>query len=197
MKINDEKYDVDRMSHLEILKWPAKALTTPAQEISVFDFTLEKLVEDMVKTMYKAGGIGLAANQVDVLKKLLIVSIPYVPEDTQTPLEKKQWWHNQLFVCINPKIIHQSGKTRYKEGCLSFPNVLEYISRNACVTVSSYNISGKQYEIQATGLLAICLQHEIDHLNGIVFLKRMSRLKSAMLRKKLKQQIFYKDKGRK
>jgi peptide deformylase len=142
----------------------------------------------MHETMKHSGGIGLAANQVGDLRRVIVMEIPY-QEDPEDPQEVKEPWHDKPFTFINPQIISSSsGKIKYYEGCLSFPEVYEYIQRSEKVTVKAFDENGKEFTVEANGLFAICLQHEIDHIDGVVFLNRMSRLKARFVRQKLMRQ---------
>ena len=173
------------MSLLEIRHWPDKVLETKAKPVSKFDSELQTFVKNMHETMNDSGGIGLAANQVGDLRRVITMQIPY-QEDDNDPSEKKQWWHDKAFTFINPEIMSSSSaKIKYYEGCLSFPEVYEYIQRSEKVTVKAFDENGKEFTVEAQGLFAICLQHEIDHIDGVVFLKRMSRLKARFARQKL------------
>ncbi len=183
------------MPKLKIVTWPAKVLETEAKEVVDFNDDLKKFVRDMHDTMVSARGIGLAANQVNDLRRVLAIHIPYADnryegdnkengqEDQE--VEPKEWWHNKRFTFINPVIVEKKGKTSYQEGCLSFPEMYDFVDRASEVIVKAQDEDGKPFEVHATGLFAICLQHEIDHINGIVFISRMSRFKSQRIRKKM------------
>ena len=176
------------MTVLEVLVWPAKVLETRASEVTKFDDNLKKFVADMHATMAAAGGIGLAANQVGDLRRVLTIEIPFGGnryEDPTDPDEKQEWWHNKKFTFINPVITKKQGKFKFQEGCLSFPEIYEFVERAAEVWVTAKDENGKEFEVHATGLFAVCLQHEIDHIDGIVFFERMSRLKSSFVKKKM------------
>ena len=178
---------------LEVVEWPAAVLETRAAEVTKFDADLKRFVADMHATMRAAGGIGLAANQVGDLRRVLTIEIPYGrpsqddEEDAAaaTEAEGREWWHDRTFTFINPTITKKAGRYRYQEGCLSFPEVFEFIDRAAEIWVSAQGENGKAFEVHATGLFAVCLQHEIDHIDGIVFLNKMSRLARSMAKKKL------------
>jgi peptide deformylase len=172
------------MSRLEVLTWPHSMLDTPAQPVSMFDDELRALVSNMFETMVGENGIGLAANQVGVLKRVLVICIPYADADPR--VEKRQWWHDKRIVLINPKITKRSNeKCKYQEGCLSFPDIFDFVQRHQQVSVSAQDEYGAPVEFDADELLAIAIQHEIDHLDGVVFFKRMSRLKAGMIRQKM------------
>jgi len=178
------------LSILDIVVWPSKVLETPAKEVTVFDAELKKFVADMHETMQAANGIGLAANQVGVLKRVVTMEIPwggnerYEGADAGDP-EKKEWWHDKKFTFINPVITKKAGKFKFQEGCLSFPEIYEYVDRAAEVWVTAKDENGKEFEVHANDLFAVCLQHEIDHIDGVVFFNRMSRLKQGMVKKKM------------
>jgi len=160
------------MAALQILKYPDARLHTIAKPVEVFDDALRELVSAMAETMYEAPGIGLAATQVDVHQRVIVIDVS----------ETK----NQLKVFINPEILDSGGEKRvYEEGCLSVPGVYEEVERPASVRVRALDEHGKPFELQADGLLAVCLQHEIDHLNGRVFVQYLSRLKQSRIRTKL------------
>jgi peptide deformylase len=173
---------------LKIIEWPEKVLLTKAEDVKDFDQSLVRFVADMHETMASSGGIGLAANQVAVLKRVIVINIPWenrYSDQEEEKGEEQKWWHNKPFTIINPKITKKNGKTRYMEGCLSFPEMYDFVERADVITVSFFDELGKQHEIEADGLFSICLQHEIDHLDGIVFVDRMSRLKASTIKKKM------------
>ncbi len=160
------------MAALQILKYPDARLHTIAKPVEVFDDALRELVSAMAETMYEAPGIGLAATQVDVHQRVIVIDVS----------ETK----NQLKVFINPEILDSGGEKRvYEEGCLSVPGIYEDVERPASVRVRALDEHGKPFELQADGLLAVCLQHEIDHLNGRVFVQYLSRLKQTRIRTKM------------
>jgi len=179
------------MAILNVVEWPAKVLETRANEVTVFDGELRQFVSDMFDTMDKAGGIGLAANQVDRLSRVLVIHIPSKNEEP----EDMRPWHDKKFVFVNPSITNKRGKTKYLEGCLSFPEQYDYVDRAAELTLLYQDEWGKDHSLEADGLFAICLQHELDHIDGVVFTTRMSRLKSSRIRKKMLQrnQISHMD----
>lgn len=171
------------MTKLRIYEWPDKVLETRATEVTNFDPGLRSFVADMFETMKGSRGIGLAANQVGDLRRVIVMEIPF--SENRDDDEEKQWWHNQKFVFVNPVITKKQGKISYQEGCLSFPEIYDFVDRAAEVWVTAQDEHGKSFEVHANGLLAICIQHEIDHIDGIVFIQRMSKLKSEMIRKKI------------
>ena len=159
------------MTILAILHYPDPRLHTIAKPIKEVDATIRQLIEDMTQTMYDAPGIGLAATQVDQHIQLILID---------TSHEK-----NQLRVFINPKIIAKSGEEDFDEGCLSVPNVYESVTRAERVTVEALDENGKKFTLKADGLLAVCIQHEMDHLLGKVFVEYLSPLKRNRIKTKM------------
>lgn len=176
------------MAKLPVVEWPEKVLETKSIEVTKFDIELQKFIADMHETMDAANGIGLAANQVGVAKRILTIHIPYSDNKyaDQEPEERRPW-HDVRYTFINPVITKKAGKISWQEGCLSFPEIFEFVDRAAEVWVEAVNEKGEKFSVHADGLFAVCLQHEIDHIDGIVFINRMSRLKSGMVRKKLQK----------
>ena len=162
------------MSKLNILEFPDPRLTTVANEVETFDEALKKLVQDMTETMYSARGIGLAATQVNIHKRLLVLD---VSEDQDQPR-----------VYINPKITGSEGEQVHEEGCLSVPGIYANVKRADSITVQAQDLEGNTFEEQAEGLHAVCIQHEMDHLIGKLFVDYLSPLKRNMVRKKLEKQ---------
>ncbi|MFZ3087895.1 MAG: peptide deformylase [Methylotenera sp.] len=163
------------MAILDILNYPDPRLHTVAKPVKEVDASLRRLIDDMAETMYAAPGIGLAATQVDRHIQLLII-------DTS---ETK----DQLQVFINPKILEKDGEQDYEEGCLSVPGVYESVTRAEKVLVEAMNKEGEMFTIEAHGLLSVCIQHEMDHLLGKVFVEYLSPLKRNRIKNKmLKQQ---------
>ena len=161
----------------KILTEPDPFLRKKCDPLEQVDSETKKLMDDMLETMYAAPGIGLAAIQVGILKRLVVIDISKGEE------EKKP-----IFL-INPKIIHRSKKTSvYEEGCLSLPGQFAEIERPAECTLKYIDYDGKEKELKADGLLATCIQHEVDHLNGILFIDYLSKLKKDMIIKKLVKQ---------
>jgi peptide deformylase len=159
------------MALLPILRYPDPRLHTRASPVAVVDDAIRRLVRDMAETMYEAPGIGLAATQVDVHKRLLVID---VSED-----------RSELQVFINPEIFERSGEQTCEEGCLSVPGVYEKVTRAARVRVRALDEHGKPFELEAAELLAVCIQHEIDHLDGKVFVEYLSPLKLGRLKTRL------------
>jgi peptide deformylase len=161
------------MARLQILEYPDPRLRTRAQPVTVFDAALETLVANMFETMYAAPGVGLAATQVDVHKRLIVID---VSENKQQPL-----------VFINPEILATEGTGVMEEGCLSVPGVFDEVKRAAKIRARSHDVKGKTFEVELEGLAAVCLQHEIDHLDGKLFVDYLSDLKRERIRKKLEK----------
>ena len=162
------------MARLNILEFPDPRLTTVAKAVENFDPALKKLVEDMTETMYSANGIGLAATQVNVHKRLLVLDI----SDE----------HDQPRVYINAEILDRSGEQVHEEGCLSVPGIYASVKRAENVTIRAQDTDGNLFEEQLEGLHAVCIQHEMDHLVGRLFVDYLSPLKRNMVRKKLEKQ---------
>jgi peptide deformylase len=163
------------MALLNILNYPDKRLHTVAKPVRVVDERIRKLVTDMTETMYEAPGVGLAATQVDVHERVVVID---VSEDK-----------SDLRVLINPEILSTSEeKKTYEEGCLSVPGVYDEVDRPAKIRVRALNLRGEPYEFEADGLLAVCVQHELDHLNGKVFVQHLSLLKQTRLKAKLRKE---------
>ena len=161
-----------KMAILEIIEFPHPNLRKKAVPVTTFDAKLRNLVDDMFETMYEANGIGLAATQVDIHKRLLVL-------DTSEERDKPQ-------VFVNPSIdIIESDLSEYDEGCLSVPGFYETISRPKKIRVKAQDCLGKAFSIEAEGILSVCIQHEIDHLDGILFVDHISSLKRNMILRKL------------
>lgn len=161
------------MAILNILQYPDPRLYTKAKPVDVVDAQIRRLIDDMAETMYQAPGIGLAATQVDQHIQLLVI-------DTS---EEK----NQLQTFINPRIISVDGMQDYEEGCLSVPGIYESVSRPERVVVEALDYHGNPFSIEAEGLLAVCIQHEMDHLKGKVFVEYLSQLKQVRIKNKMKK----------
>jgi peptide deformylase len=159
---------------LTILEFPDPRLRTKAQPVTVFDQALRELIDAMFATMYAAPGIGLAATQVNVHKQLLVLD---VSEEKNEPL-----------VLINPKIVERDGVQVYQEGCLSVPGIFADVERAEHIVVEAQDRSGQPLRLEAHGLLAVCIQHEMDHLIGKLFVDYLSPLKRELVRKKLEKQ---------
>jgi len=162
---------------LEIVKYPAPILSQPGEPVTEFNSELRKLVADMFETTYASQGIGLAAPQVGVSKRLTVVDLS-MGKDPKDRL-----------VLINPEIISSEGKLYEEEGCLSFPDIREKIVRAAKVRIRAQNEHGKWFEMDGEELLSRCMQHEIDHLNGMLFIFRMSGLKRDLNLRKIRKMM--------
>lgn len=162
------------MTQLTILEYPDPRLKKVAQPVRVFDARLKQVVRDMADTMYAAPGIGLAATQVDVHEQIIVIDVSETKDD--------------LRVFINPEILWASDETALcEEGCLSVPGVYDEVRRPSRVRVRAHDLDGRPYEVDCEGLLAVCIQHEIDHLTGKVFVEYLSALKQDRIRTKLKK----------
>ncbi|MCB1757537.1 MAG: peptide deformylase [Gammaproteobacteria bacterium] len=162
------------MAIRNILVFPHPNLRKKAVEVDVVDDSIRKLADDMLETMYQAPGIGLAATQIDVHKRVIVVD---VSEDKSQPM-----------VFINPQLLSTEGEEEHEEGCLSVPGFYETVKRPEKIRVKALNKDGETFELDADGLLAVCIQHEIDHLNGKVFVDYISALKRDRIRKKLEKE---------
>jgi len=162
------------MARLDILHYPDARLHTVAKPVKGVDDRIRTLVDDMAETMYAAPGIGLAATQVDVHERVIVIDV------SET--------HDQLRVFINPEIIAQSGTEESEEGCLSVPGIFDKVTRAERVTVRALDRDGQSFELDADGLLAVCIQHEMDHLMGKIFVDYLSSLKRNRIRTKLLKQ---------
>lgn len=171
------------MAVLEVHTWPSKELETKSEDVKVFDDKFRAFVADLHETMDKRDGIGLAANQVGVLQRVFVIHIPYF--ESKEYREEKKWWHNKRFTLVNPIITKKNGKMRMMEGCLSFPDLYEYVDRADTIEVKFQDEFGKEHTVEADELFSACIQHENDHIDGIVFINRLSRLKLRMIKKKL------------
>ena len=162
------------MASLSILRYPDPRLHKVAARVTRVDDKIRKLIKDMSDTMYAAPGVGLAATQIDVHLRIIVIDV----SDT----------HDQLRVFVNPEIIAASGQSDCEEGCLSVPGVYEKVMRAGRVTVRALDAEGREFDLDADGLLAVCIQHEMDHLEGKVFVEKLSRLKQGRILARLKKQ---------
>lgn len=162
------------MALLPILHYPDPRLHKFAQPVAEVDDEIRKLVRDMADTMYAAPGVGLAATQVDVHKQVIVIDI------SET--------HDELLVLINPQILEARGRSEYEEGCLSVPGIFEVVTRAEWIKVRALGLDGQAFTREATGMMAVCIQHEMDHLKGKVFVEYLSRLKQDRIVAKLKKQ---------
>jgi peptide deformylase len=165
------------MSLREILTYPDPRLREVAQPVTEFDRALETLIEDMAETMYDAPGCGLAANQIGVLLRVFVIDVA----DEDEPSDLK--------VFVNPELIGTEGSQSWREGCLSFPGVSEEIKRAETVLVRARDAKGVVFELEADGLLAVAIQHENDHLNGVLMVDKFNALKRRMIGKKVAKAV--------
>lgn len=162
------------MALLDILEFPDPRLRTKAKPVTKVDDKIRKLTDDMLETMYAAPGIGLAATQVNVHQRIVVID---VSEDKSQPL-----------VLINPEFEVIEGEQQYDEGCLSVPGFYETVTRAEKIRVTALNRKGESFEMEAEGLLSVCIQHELDHLDGKLFVDHISKLKRDRIRKKLEKE---------
>ncbi len=160
---------------LNILKYPNKKLRTIAKPVVSVDETIKQQVKDMFETMYEAPGIGLAATQVNFHQRIIVID---VSEQCNEPI-----------CLINPEIIEKSGEIQWEEGCLSVPDYYENVIRANDIKVQALNQHGETFELEASEMLSVCIQHEIDHLDGILFIDHLSKLKQKRLKKKTEKKV--------
>ena len=163
------------MALLNILHYPDPRLRTVARPVTLVDDKIRRLVADMAETMYAAPGIGLAATQVDVHLEVIVIDV------SET--------HDHLQVFINPRVLSSEGEAENEEGCLSVPGIFDYVRRAERVRISALDQQGQPFETDAEGWLAVCIQHEMDHLRGKVFVEHLSQLKQGRIRSKLKKRM--------
>ena len=166
------------MSNLDILIYPDDRLRSVAEPLTDVDEQTRLLISNMFETMYAAPGIGLAATQIDVHQRIVVID---VSENNDQPL-----------TLINPQIIESDGRAEHEEGCLSIPGIYEQVERDELIKFSAVDRDGNPYEMEADGLLSICVQHEIDHLDGVLFVDHLSALK----RRRIKKKMLKHEKGR-
>ena len=160
---------------LNILKYPDKRLRTVAKPVVSVDETIKQQVKDMFETMYEAPGIGLAATQVNFHQRIIVIDISDQCNDP---------------IClINPEVIEKSGEIQWEEGCLSVPDYYENVIRANDIKVQALNQHGETFELEASEMLSVCIQHEIDHLDGILFVDHLSKLKQKRLKKKTEKKV--------
>lgn len=164
------------MAVLEIFKYPHPILKKRCEDVGRIDGEIKKLIRDMTETMYQAHGIGLAACQIGVPKRIIVVDV--------SPIDPDREW----IAIINPEIVSEEGEIEYEEGCLSLPEYSEKVKRKEKVLIRGISPEGKPLEIAGEGILAIALQHEIDHINGVLIIDRISRLKRELYRNRLKKE---------
>jgi len=160
---------------LKIVKYPEPVLSRPGEPVTEFDADLHKLIADMFETTYDSDGVGLAAPQVSVSKRLTVIDLSMGKDPAQK------------LVLINPEIIHREGKLYEQEGCLSFPEIHEKVVRAAKVRIRAQNENGEWFEMDGEDLLSRCFQHEIDHVDGMLFIFRMSPLKRDLILRKIRK----------
>ena len=164
------------MALLPILHYPDPRLHTVAKPVGEVDDRIRRLIDDMAETMYAAPGIGLAATQVDVHLQVVVIDVSERRDGLQT--------------FVNPRLVHTEGNlVEHEEGCLSVPGVYDNVTRPERVRVAALDRNGMPFEIDATGLLAVCIQHEMDHLRGKVFVEYLSQLKQSRIRNRLKKRM--------
>ena len=163
------------MSIMRIFHYPEPILRVPAKKVTTFDAVLLQLVKDMAETMYAAPGIGLAAPQVGISQRVIVIDC----SSKEAP--------PHLIAAVNPEIIARSGERCEEEGCLSVPGYYANVSRSELVTVTFQDVNGEEREVAAEGLLAVAFQHEIDHLDGILFVDHLSPLKRGIFRRKYRK----------
>ena len=172
------------MTLREIRTYPDPVLRNKTSRVERIDSTLNRLIEDMVETMHAAPGVGLAANQVGVPLQLAVIDLSLREDEEQ---------RHPLLVIINPEVLVMEGSVIEEEGCLSIPDYAEKVKRAARVKVRAQDRTGKQFELEAEGLMAKALQHEIDHLNGILFVDRLSPLKKSLFKRRFKKALLEKE----
>lgn len=169
---------MNTMAIIPIRIYPEPVLRTKTARVEKIDNSLDRLIQDMVETMHAAPGVGLAANQVGVSLQLAVIDLSNREDDGD---------RHPLLVIINPEILSLAGSVVEEEGCLSIPDYAEKVKRAATVRVRAQDRTGKPFEIEAEGLLAKALQHEIDHLNGLLFVDRLSPLKKSIFKRRYKK----------
>lgn len=164
------------MAVLEILKYPHPLLKRPSEKVDRINEETRKLIQDMIETMYHSNGIGLAACQIGIPRRIIVLDV--------SPIDPQR----NLFAMINPEVISEEGEIDHEEGCLSVPDCFEKVKRRERIRVKGISRDGEEIEVSGEGILAFALQHEIDHLNGVLILDRVSRLKRDIYRSKLKKE---------
>src|ERR1700680_269832 len=158
-----------------IVKYGDPVLETPTKPIEAFDEELQKLIDDMFESMYAAQGVGLAAPQIGISRRVAVIDV----SNGKNPEAK--------LVCANPEIVHAEGEQREEEGCLSVPGFRGYVARPQYVTVRAYDVSGKEFEMRGEGLLARAFCHDLDHLDGVLFIKHLGLLKRDLIRRRIRK----------
>jgi peptide deformylase len=162
------------MALLSILRYPDERLHTVAEPVESVNGEIRRLIEDMAQTMYAAPGVGLAATQVDVHRQVIVIDV------SET--------HDQLLVLVNPEILERRGESEFEEGCLSVPGIYDRVARSEWIKVRALDRDGQPFELETDGLLSVCIQHEMDHLLGKVFVEYLSRLKQTRILARIKKQ---------
>ena len=162
------------MTKLAILEYPDPRLRTRAEPIVEVDAAVRQLADDLLETMYAANGVGLAATQVDIHRRVIALDV----SDSR----------NEPLILINPELLHAEGKGPGEEGCLSLPGIYDKVSRATRIRIRSLDLDGKPFELDAEGLLGVCIQHEMDHLEGKLFVDYLSELKRTLIRRRLEKE---------
>jgi peptide deformylase len=173
------------MAILEILTYPDPRLAQLSEPVTEFGPTLKKLCDDMLETMYEAPGVGLAAPQVNVHKQVVVIDIDYESSEDEPPVLSGK----NPRILVNPRIVSREGEQICKEGCLSIPGEYEEVKRAEKVVVEYQDVDGKPHTLEAEGYLAVAVQHELDHLDGRLFIDRLSMMKSRSIKKRLKREL--------
>ncbi len=169
------------MTRLAILEYPDPRLRTRAKPVAEVDEKVRQLAADLLETMYAANGVGLAASQVDVHRRIIALDV----SETR----------NEPLILINPELISAEGKGPGEEGCLSLPGIYDKLSRATRIRIRAWDLQGKPFEMEAEGLLAVCIQHEMDHLEGKLFVDYLSELKRQLIRRRLEKERRQKNPG--
>lgn len=184
------------MPLLDILIHPDRRLRKIAEPVSQFTNALRTITDNMFATMYKAHGIGLAATQVNIHQRIIVMDVPETRETEGEENPGHSAPHHTRLVLINPEILGASEETAaWQEGCLSLPGQFADVERPKTIRYAYYDLGGSRCENEAEGLLGVCIQHEIDHLNGVLFIDHLSRLKRERLEKKLAKSLLQKERG--
>lgn len=171
------------MALLEILIYPDPRLRQKCAAVEQITDEIREILSSMAETMYAAPGIGLAASQIGIMQRMIVVDVRERDDDSENEPPPGRTLHK----IINPVILSREGESQGEEGCLSLPDIKETIKRSDRIVVEGLNEHGEKLHIEADGLLAVCLQHEIDHLDGVLFIDHLSRLKRELLKSKLKR----------
>ena len=169
------------MTKLAILEYPDPKLRTRATPVAEVDEMVRQLAADLLETMYAANGVGLAATQVDVHRRVIVLDVSE--------------GRNQPLVLINPELVSAAGKGPGEEGCLSLPGIYDTLPRATHIRIRALDLAGKPFELDAEGLLAVCIQHEMDHLEGKLFVDYLSELKRQLIRRRLEKERRQKSTG--